>query len=896
MSILSSKLQMPLLRPDLVQRSRLIDYLNAGLYRKLTLISAPAGFGKTTVASTWIAQSNYPTAWLSLDGRDNDSARFLRYIIAAIQRIDADIGQLASEVLQAGQQSSIEAVLTSLLNEIAVIPDDFWLVLDDYHLLESPEIDDALRFLLEHLPAQMHLVIITREDPQLPLSRLRVRDQLTELRVADLRFTVDEAAEFLNHAMGLTLSAQDIDALEKRTEGWVAGLQLAALSLQGRTDATDFIQAFTGSHRFIVDYLLEEVLHRQSETMREFLLYTSILGQMNGSLCDAVTQRNDSQKVLEVLERSNLFVIALDDERGWYRYHHLFGDALYNALNNEYPEHIPVLHRWASDWYVKQGQLQEAIEHALLANDFKQAADLIETIWPKMDENYQSGQWFEWASRLPEAVVLNHPILCLGYGWVKLLHGDLDMAEIWFQRAERWLDAPSEQHKQMAVIDQRLFEELPASICHARGYRALTMGDIQTAVQFAAQSLRLNRHHDHPNYGRGLVLHGLAQLANGDLIKADQTFSDFTAYMEAAGNIMDATELVFIIGDIRITLGRLHDAYHAYNNAFQFLARQGNPSVIGLEDLYRGIADVYLMRNQLVLAEENLLAAEELGEQGIIRPNWQSRLYATQAQLEIAQGDFATALQLLHEAEQQLVPTPVFLNHSIHALKARVWIRQGKLDVAQRWARQQGLSPDGDITYLREYEYLTFTLLQIALYQAQPSDILRTSTHNLLDRLYATTHDSGRIAHVIEVFILRALMYTAQHEIPLALNALHQALVLAEPESYIRLFVDGGQPIADLLREAEAQVIMPNYVHQLLAAFDAPTPPPPAAQALIDPLSDRELDVLRLLHTDLSGPEIARQLVVSLSTMRTHTRSIYSKLDVNNRRAAVRRAQELALL
>lgn len=894
--ILSSKLQKPPLRPERVQRPRLITQLNNGLHRKLTLISAPAGFGKTTITRSWLAESEHPVAWLSLDKRDNDSTRFLAHLIAAIQTIDADVGQWVSDALQSGQQLSVEAVFTSLLNEIAVIPNDFWLVLDDYHLLEAPEIDAGLEFFLDHLPPQMHLVIITREDPQLPLWRLRVRDQLTELRVADLRFTSDEAVAFLNQAMGLTLSAADIDALEKRTEGWIAGLQLAALSLHGRTDVTDFIQAFTGSHRFVVDYLLEEVLLQQAEPIREFLLYTSILDYLHGSLCDAVIESNNSQNTLEYLERNNLFMIALDDERGWYRYHHLFGDALRNALKSDHPDIIASLHQRASHWYVEHKQFPESIRHALLTDDLQLAADLIETVWPQMDWNYQSGAWFEWASQLPEAIVVQRPILCLGYSWVKMMRGDLETAEKWLQKAEYWLDTDVETQQQMRVIDPLQFKELPASIAHGRAYRALALGDISTAGQLAQQAIDLIHDREHVTYGRGLVLNGLALLANGDLVAADQKLSDFTAQMEAAENVFDGTELAFTVGDIRLTLGRLHDAEAVYQNAFRFLMRQGDPFVIGREDLHRGLADVYLALNQLMLAEEHILTAEELGEQGIMRPNWLSRLYGTQAQLKIAQGDLEAALPLLDEAEQHYLPNPIFLNRSVAAVRARVWIQLDQIDAAQRWANQQKLSPDGDITYIHEYDYLTLARLQLATYQQQPSDKLKTTTYDLLERLQATAQAGGRLAHVIEALIFRALLDDTLDDTASALKNLQHALQLAQPESYLRPFLDEGERVRKLLRQAVTQKELSDDAHWALNAFTAPASALPPTQDLIDPLSERELDVLRLLNSELTGPEIARHLIVSLSTMRTHTRNIYSKLGVNSRRAAVRRAKELALL
>jgi len=893
--ILTSKLQIPPLRPNLVQRPDLMTRLNAGLHRKLTLISAPAGFGKTTVTSSWITQHKITTAWVSLDERDGDPSRFLAHLIAAMQTFDDDIGRLASEALHTVQPLAMDAVFTSLFNEIVVIPHDFWLVLDDYHVLQSPEIDEAMTFLLDNLPPQMHLVIITREDPQLPLSRLRVRDQLTELRADQLRFTLRETSTFLNQVMNLTLSASDIEALEKRTEGWVAGLQLAALSLRERADTQEFIRAFTGNHRFVVDYLLEEVLQRQPSDVREFLLHTSILDHLNSPLCDAVTGRNNSQKTLETLERHNLFVITLDDERGWYRYYHLFGDALYSMLKNKFPEYLSGLHQRASDWYSKNNHPFEAIQHTLLADNFEQAAALIELRWASMSESYQSDLWFKWVSQLPETIILKHPVLCLGYGWVKLQRGDFETAEVWFQRAERWLDATPEDQQQMVISDQQQFEELPASLHHARGYLALTLGDTPVALQYAEQTLELNRHRHHVNYMQGMVMRGLAHLANGDLIHANQILSDFIAYLETTSHISDATEMVFIIGDIRITLGQLHAAHQAYENAFRFLARHGRTAVIGLEDLHRGIADVYLVWHQLTLAEENILAAQEIGEQGVTRPNWLSRLYTTQAQLKIAQGDLETAIELLNEAERQATPIPVLIKQPIPAMRANVWIRQGKLDAAQRWAHEQGLSADGDITYLQEYDYFVLARLQLARYRTQPSDNLRISTHDLLTRLQRSASAGKRTSHTIESLILEALLYDAQHEPTLAMQSLHQVLELAAPEGHVRPFVDEGQAIINLLRDAITQQITPDYTMRLLAAFDNPNSPRSEAQPLVDPLSERELDVLRLLKTELSGPEIARELYISLSTMRTHTRNIYGKLGVNNRRAAVRRATELTL-
>ena len=439
-SVLATKLYVPLPRPKVVFRLRLVARLDEGLYHKLTLISAPAGFGKTTLVSEWVVSAERPVAWLSLDEGDNDLARFLAYLVAALQTVMADMGEGLLAMLRSPQPPSIETMLTALLNEIAATPNHFILVLDDYHILDAQSIDQALTFLLEHLPPQMHMVIATREDPQLPLARLRVQGQLTELRAADLRFTPSEAAEFLNQVMGLNLSAEAIAALETRTEGWIAGLQMAALSMQGRSDTASFIRAFTGSHRFVLDYLVEEVLQRQPEHVRSFLLQTAVLDRLSGSLCDAVTGREDGRGVLETLERGNLFVIPLDDRRQWYRYHHLFADVLQARLMEEWPGQVSALHRRASVWYEQNGLPSDAIRHALAAEDFERAADLIELAGPMVEESSQTATWLGWVRALPDELIHIRPVLSVWYAYALLGRGELEAAEARLTDAEQCLE------------------------------------------------------------------------------------------------------------------------------------------------------------------------------------------------------------------------------------------------------------------------------------------------------------------------------------------------------------------------------------------------------------------------------------------------------------------------
>ncbi|MEJ2100015.1 MAG: AAA family ATPase [Desulfobacterales bacterium] len=508
--LLATKLFIPPTRPELVLRQRLIEQLNAGLYlnqgfgRKLTLISAPAGYGKTTLVSEWVDQMRLDgandkqdlprIAWFSLDEGDSDPARFLTYFIAALNQGEAPLGEDALGMLQSPQPLRTEAILTSLINEIVAASDSILLVLDDYHSIDSSQIDEALTFLLERLPPSMHLALATRQDPLLPLSRLRARGQLIELRAADLRFTPFEAAEFLNQTMGLNLSTEDIAALETRTEGWIAGLQLAAISLQGRTDTSKLIQSFTGSHRLVLDYLIEDVLYQQSQKVQNFLLQTAILDRLSGSLCDALTGQNNSQAILETLERANLFVVPLDNERRWYRYHHLFADVLKARLRAQQPNQVPSLHQRASEWYEQKDQPSDAIRHALAAQDFERAASLAELAWPAWRESFYALTWLGWVKSLPEEVVRARPVLNLAYAMAFLNAGKLEEAEIKLKDVERWQEAivGSGEYKrapstEMVVVDKEQFRSLPISLAMARAYHAQAIGDIHGTVTWAGQ-------------------------------------------------------------------------------------------------------------------------------------------------------------------------------------------------------------------------------------------------------------------------------------------------------------------------------------------------------------------------------------------------------------------------
>jgi LuxR family transcriptional regulator, maltose regulon positive regulatory protein len=897
-SVLDTKLYVPQPRTQLVLRTRLLERLNEGLRSKLTLISAPAGFGKTTLVNDWIANCQQPVAWLSLDEGDSDPARFLMYLLTALQTVAPNLGNGLLGALQSHPSPPTESILTALLNSITNVPNDFVLVLDDYHLIDSKAVDHALSFLLEHLPAQMHLFITTREDPNLPLARLRARQQLTELRVTDLRFTPAEAAEFLNQVMDLKLSSQEVAVLESRTEGWIAGLQLAVLSLQDHHDVPGFIEAFAGDHRYIVDYLVEEVLQRQPETIRSFLLQTSILERLNGALCDAITDQPGGKARLETLQRGNFFLIPLDDRRHWFRYHHLFADVLHLHLLTEQPDQVPALHRRASEWFELNGSAVDAIRHALAAEDFERTADLIEKAVPALRRSRQESMVLAWLEKLPKELFGRRPVLSVHFAGTLLSNGKLEGVEVRLRDAEDCLnsrngtdDRPSPE---MIVVDEEEFRSLPGSIAVFRAAHALAMGHVSHSVQHAQRALDLLPDENDHGHGAASGLLGLAYWSGGDLEAAQQSYLECMTRLLKVGHTSDAIGISIALADIRMVQGRQREATRIYERGLNLASEQGTLMLRGAADMHVGMSELEREHNDLTAATQHLLKSRDLGE-FIGLPQHPYRWRVAMAQIQQAQGDLDGALELLLEAERLYV-SDFFPNvRPVAALKSRVWVLQGNLDEALSWVREQNLSAEDDLDYLHEFEHIT--LARILLAQS------KREAMGLLERLLQAAQEGGRMGSVIEILILQALAHHARGDRPAALQALQQALMLAEPEGYIRIFLNEGASMTQLLGDAIAHKIMPDFTGKLLAEFKGqqqksplPTVRGLAPQPALETLSQRELQVLRMFNTDLSGPEIARELEIALSTLRTHTKSIFSKLDAKNRRAAVTRATELDLI
>lgn len=874
--ILATKLYIPPLRSKVVRRRRLIERLNEGLHGKLTLISAPAGFGKTTLISEWIAQSERPTAWLSLDEGDNDPARFLAYLIAALQTVAANIGEAVLSVLRVPQPPSIEMMLTTLLNEITAHPDSFVLVLDDYHVIDAQSVDTAITFLLRHLPAQMHLVIATREHPQLPLARHRTRGELTELRAADLRFTLSEAAGFLNQVMGLNLIAEDVAALEARTEGWIAGLQLAAISMRGHQDATRFIKSFTGSHHFILDYLVEEVLQQQAESIQHFLLCTCILDRLCGSLCDAILSDSSAsgQATLEYLEQANLFIVPLDNERRWYRYHHLFADLLRQRLHQravspsgDVGSDVDELHRRASLWYEDNGLEIEAFHHAAAAHDIERAERLMEGNGMPLLFRGAMAPVMNWLESLSRAVLDARPSLWVWYAFSCLSVGQATGIEQKLQAAEAALEAIKPDGKT---------EDVMGRIASIRAMLAIPHNDVPTMIAQSRRALAL-LHLDNLSVRTATTWAlGYAYQMQGDRAAARDAYTEVITICQASGNIMFDIAATSSLGSLQEADNQLDLAAETYRRVLQLA---GDPPLPHANGAYHGLAAISYERNDLDAAEKYGRMSLQLGLQ-ISSIDLPASAGVLLARLKLAQGDADGAIAELVEAERFVRKYNFVLRlPELAAARVLILLHQGDVQAAARLAQAYDIP---------------LSKARVHLAQRDPSAALA-----VLEPLRQQADEKGWQDERLRVMILRAIAFHNQDKRADALQVLHDALILAEPGGFRRSFLDEGIPMEKLLSEAAAQRMMPDYISQLLAAFETEKDRKShlsVNQSLIDPLSERELEVLHLLAQGLSNSEIGERLFIALDTVKGHNRRIYDKLHVQRRTEAVARARELGLL
>ncbi|GAA3606518.1 LuxR C-terminal-related transcriptional regulator [Microlunatus ginsengisoli] len=885
-------------RRALIARPRLIEQLtHAGPLPRLVLVSAPAGAGKTTLLTQWLSLDADPgsrVAWLSLDEADNDLSRFLSDLVGAVKvGVSPAVDDLES-LLESGGEPPVDALLTALVNELDEVDGSTVLALDDYHVIDEVRVHHAVGFLLDNLPPRATVAITTRADPPLPLPRLRARGELVELRAADLRFTLGEAEMFLNQVMGLDLDPGQLMSLETRTEGWAAGLQLAGLSLRGRDQTDDFVAAFTGSHRFVLDYLVEEVLDRQPADTQRFLLDTAVLDRMTGPLCDALTGASDGRTMLERLNRSNLFVVALDDRSEWYRYHHLFADALRARLAAEHPERFRSLHRSASRWYARHGLLEDAIAHANAGGDPDAAADLVEQALPEARRLRRDRLLTEWLRMLPDDVIRQRPALSIQRAWMSLIAGDLDGVEGRLRDAEHALAVPA--GGRVAPAGDDAVRTLPAWIAIYRASVAQARGDAVATSAYARAALDLAGPDDHFARGGAAGFLGLSAWAEGEVEVAVDTFTQAIASLDAAGNVADALGGTVVLADMWLTRGSPATARRLYEQALATAQNRRGVPLSTAGDLHIGLADVLREHGELEAARTHLAAGRALGEAASVPEN-RHRWHLARAGLLRALGDLDAAVTDLDEAQAAYVPGFFPDVRPVPALIARLQIARGQLGAAWDWADRGQVGATADLGYLTEFDRLTLARLLIAQNRADgsapaaPDEVI-----GLLERVLAEARRHGRGGSVVDAQLLLALAYDARGARELALTWLDRALTAAVPAGYARLFLDEGAPMQVLLRAAGSRPGPGRLAGEVLRAGAAVTSPAPAVAAGADALSERELEVLRLLATPLSGPEISRQLFMTINTFRTHTRHIFTKLNVQTRRAALARAAELDLL
>ena len=863
--ILTTKLHIPSLSSNVIQRARLFETLDKGLDHKLILVSASAGFGKTTLITSWLDMIDHAVAWLSLDEFDNTPSQFISYVIATLQTVEPRIGQQVLPMLQSTQHPPITTVLTLLLNELSLIEQDIILVLDDYHSIDSSEIDEALTFLLDHLPSTVTLVMTTREDPQLPLARLRGRGKLTELRASDLRFIDDEAYQFLNTSMGLSLSQDYVATLEERTEGWIVGLQLAALSMQNQADKITFINNFSGNHQYILDYLVEEVLQDQSERIQNFLLETSILERFCADLCDAITDHEDSQEIISYLSRANLFLIPLDHERKWFRYHHLFRELLRQHLQTQLSD-ISQLHQRASLWYEQQGYELDAFHHAAKANDIPHVMRLIEGDGMPMHFRGQGRVVQAWLKAQPKTVLDTYPQLWTSYASILLGQGKLDMAETKLHHAELALQNVTEDIHTRDTIGR---------ISAIRATRFAAQQNVEAIISHSHHALEY-LHPDNIAFRTSTAWKlAYAYDLQGKRAEARRAYQEVIPIGQRSGNKVFTRLAKLGIGYLQEVDNQLYQAAETYHEVLQLF---GDTPVADAGVAHIGLAQIHYQWNELETAQDHIEQCIQLAKKSQKYDRLIDGL-VFQARLHIARDSINDAHEILTEASS--VAHQQNLAHKVPEiadLQVQTFLRLEQLESA---------------SYLVQTYDIPLSEARVLIAQNKPKLACQ-----LLESLRQEMENKNWADECLKITVLQSIAVHASDKTDEALAILADALAMAESGAFIRLFVDEGTPIIQLLSALYEQGIMSDYVQKLLNVFDTDTTPPAlsANQPLIDPLSDRELEVLTLVADGLSNREISQKLFITLNTVKGHNRIIFQKLGVNRRTEAVARARELGMI
>ncbi|MEM7330927.1 MAG: LuxR C-terminal-related transcriptional regulator [Chloroflexota bacterium] len=888
--ILETKLFAPQPRPNLVLRQRLIERLNTGLSGKLTLVSAPAGFGKTTAVSSWVARCDRDVAWLSLDATDNDLIQFFTYLIASIQKISPDFGKQAVQALRSIDSVPYTSLAITILNDLIELPAPIILVLDDFHLIEHVEVVEALAFLIEHLPATVHLVITTRQEPSFSLPRLRVRGELTEFRTADLRFTPSETAVFLNQSMKLNLSEEAISTLEGRTEGWIAGLQLAAISLQNKPEREAYIEAFSGQHRFVADYLVEEVLRTQPESIRQFLLKTAHLKRFDGELCDAITNRTDGKETLATLERNNLFLIPLDEARSWYRYHHLFSDLLRNQTPESEVDQIKEIHEKASEWFEGRDFLVDAIYHAKLAHQYSRVATLIESSWDELRQIYENDTLIKWLKDIPESLFKMHPLLNAYYA-LALISVDPLVAEKRLDDIELWLKSDQRSPEE---LEQAQRQAIPGMVEISRAFRAGAQGNLADTIAHSQKALDYLPADDFFWRGSAGAMLGLTYWGQGDITKAYDEIVQSLGNMRRAENLSATISIMFLLADMCMVQLKLKQAEEICQEAMALVTEAAGRSHQGSANIQVVLSEIYYERGELDKAKEALFLSRSLGDQAeleVLRHRW----YIAMAHINLVERDAENAFGNLNEGDELYFGSPAPEVRPIDAIRRRFWVRQGELEKARASFTEQAISRGGVVSHIELYDMTTLAHFYVTeRNEGEGVDVVK-----LLERLTAVAEKHNRVADLIDILILNTLQ--TQSTAPL-----EKALQLALPESAKQRFINWGPSLIPYLRKiitknGNLRLFIDSILERLVQKTSTDRPAlqkesPLTLQPLFEPLSAREIEVLSLMAAGNTNQQIANQLFLTLNTIKVHSRNIYGKLDVHNRTQAVNRARGLGLL
>jgi LuxR family transcriptional regulator, maltose regulon positive regulatory protein len=909
-TLIRTKLHLPFTRPGLVSRPRLQEQIYQGLRGPLTLVTAPAGFGKSTLVASCVTGCGMAVAWLSLDKDDNHAESFLNYLVAALQKADNSIGIKAAQLLTGMQLASPEAVLTSLINDLDDVTGEIVLVLDDYQQINSQAVHEEMAFLLQHCPNSFHLVIATRSDPPFHLSSALARGRMVELRAADLSFTEPEATQFLNDVMGLGLDARLVSALEERTEGWIAGLQMAALSMQNRKDIDGFIKGFSGSNRYILDYLLEEVMAGQPPEIQRFLLCTSILERLTAPLCEAVLEAGKldgqiidkisanfqhpyplgCQPILEYLDRANLFLVPLDDERTWYRYHHLFADLLHARLQQTLKsEEIAALHTRAAQWYNRNGFTVQAIHHASLTSNTEWVEQLIEQNYMEMFHRGEASAMRSWTGQLSKELIYRRPWLCIYEAQSHALFGQLDEAEVLIAKAEEHL-----QLENPAADIKSMLGHLAYVKSRVTGMR----GDVQRAIELSLIA-RENTPASNQALQSGIgVMLGVGYFMIGDFPKSIQTFKE-TIQSSSAVKAINGTMAAYChLARLNAIQGHLNKSYELYQEAGKFAREAGGRNLGAMSLVDVGIANVLYELNDL----EAALARIKHGLDFI--PLWGNAddiamAYTTLARIQQSQGNIDGGLETVEKGIQLIQTRGVFsvARDAVHAARVRLWLAQGDLLSAGRWAASQEERLIPDTRFGFENELTRITLSRVYIAQLKPGEAIR-----LLTRLEESAESGGRTGRLIEILILKALTLQGLGKTALALVPLEKSLSQAEPEGYIRIFVHEGASMQSLLAQWLAHASsgpVRDYASHLLSQFAARSQGSAAAPGKVppdgnqfEPLTRRELEVLSLLAAGLSNQQIAEKLIISLGTVKFYVHAIMQKFGVHSRTQAILIAKE----